>query len=440
MQFEILKNKNLIQGISENFFGSISGQRKDRKKAVNFLRSISSSVIRPQDLIFAKQVFGSEIHLCSSKDFGKIIKNVDGLISDIPGQILTIITGDCLPVLFFDPNNRAVGIIHGGRECLTKGIIKKTIKKMSFSFQSRPEEILVTIGPHIRKCHYWLKEKTFQKLKKTCFEKYFISKKRKIYFDLTKLALEQLLRAGIKRKKIEDCGICTFCSAGKYFSVRKKEELPFFYKKKKPRMASFIGLEKTAIFEISFSDFKQTALPAVQLLKKGKVIVFPTDTVYGMLADATNKQAVEEIFKIKKRNRKKSLPIFVKNIKEAKKIAWISKEQEIFLKSVWPGKVTAVLKRKKKRKLFGLNKETIALRIPDYQPIQFLLDKTGLPLIGTSANISGRPSSTEIKKLINQFKDQKNHPQLIFSASDLKAVRPSKIIDLTGPKLKILRQ
>ena len=76
------------------------------------------------------------------------------------------------------------------------------------------------------------------------------------------------------------------------------------------------------------------------------------------------------------------------------------KSQEKFLKSVWPGKVTVVLKRKKRKKIYGVDRETIALRIPNYRLINELLRKTELPLTGTSANISGQPAPTKIKEIL----------------------------------------
>jgi len=175
-------------------------------------------------------------------------------------------------------------------------------------------------------------------------------------------------------------------------------------------------------------------------LKRGKVIVCPTDTVYGLVTDATNKKAVDKIFGIKKRSRAKPLPIFVKDLKMAKKFAKINKNQEEFLKEVWPGKTTVVLKRKVEAKLYGVDDGTIALRIPKYKLINDLLEKTKLPLTGTSANISGKPAATEIKEVFRQFRNKKSRPDLIVDEGDLKPAKPSTIIDLTGLEPKILRK
>jgi len=184
----------------------------------------------------------------------------------------------------------------------------------------------------------------------------------------------------------------------------------------------------------------------VKSIKQGEVMVCPTDTVYGLIADATNGKAVKKLLKIKKRNTQKPIPIFVKDLKTAKKLALINKNQEKFLKKVWPGKVTVVLKREKiKTSLYGIAKKTIGLRIPDYKLLNVLLKKLNYPLAETSANISGKPASNNIKEIINQFKNQPptifggGQPDLIVDAGNLKPDKPSIVLDLTIWPPKILR-
>lgn len=180
---------------------------------------------------------------------------------------------------------------------------------------------------------------------------------------------------------------------------------------------------------------------AVAAIKKGHVVLCPTDTVYGFVADAANQEAVGKLFLIKKRHKNKPIPLFIKDIAAAKKLAFVNKEQETFLRQAWPGKVTVVLKRKKNtlpKMLFG-RKKTIGLRIPDYPLITFLLKKLKGPLTATSANISGRPSSTKIQKVLSQFKNQKMKPDFIIDAGNLPKSTPSTVVDLTKKKLKILR-
>jgi len=177
----------------------------------------------------------------------------------------------------------------------------------------------------------------------------------------------------------------------------------------------------------------------IRTIKKGGVIICPTDTVYGLIADATNKKAVEKLFKIKKRPKNKPIPIFVKNLKMAKKFAVINKRQEKILKEKWPGKFTFVLNRQK-AKVFGVDKKTIALRIPNHRLLLNLVKQLNRPLTGTSANISGQPASTKIEEILKQFENKKYQPDLILDKGDLKKSKPSIIINLIGEKPKILRK
>jgi L-threonylcarbamoyladenylate synthase len=195
------------------------------------------------------------------------------------------------------------------------------------------------------------------------------------------------------------------------------------------------------ILKVGNKNLKKVVRITEKSIKKGEVVFCPTDTIYGILADATNKKAVERVFHIKKRFRGKPIPIFVKDIKMAKKLAFIDREKEKFLKMVWPGKVTVVLKSRNvlPKILFGRTK-TIGLRIPDYKLVNLLLKKLDRPLTGTSANISGKPASTKIREVIKQFEKEKIKPDLVLGAGNLKLCSPSKVVDLTGEKIKILRR
>ena len=196
------------------------------------------------------------------------------------------------------------------------------------------------------------------------------------------------------------------------------------------------------ILKLSSKNFKEIIKITTELIGQGKVIVYPTDTVYGLVCDATNKKAIQRLFKIKKRPLKKSIPIFVKDIKMAKKFAKIDKKQERFLRKSWPGKITTILKseiQNLKFKIYGVDKRTIALRIPNQKLVLGLLKEINKPLSGTSANVSDRPASTKIKEVLKQFENQKYQPDLVIDAGNLPKSKPSTILDLTTEPPKILR-
>ena len=196
-------------------------------------------------------------------------------------------------------------------------------------------------------------------------------------------------------------------------------------------------------FEVISFRARDAVEKAAEYLERGQVIVCPTDTVYGLLADATKDKAVERVFEIKKRSKKKAIPVFVKDMKMAKKIAIMDKNMEEFLEELWPGKITVALKRKKNcslpKILFG-KKETIGLRIPDHKLVREILKKINKPLTGTSANISGSASSTRIKEILEQFEEQEVKPDLILDAGNLPKNFPSTVVDFSTKKPKIVRK
>lgn len=179
---------------------------------------------------------------------------------------------------------------------------------------------------------------------------------------------------------------------------------------------------------------------SIKVIKEGGVIVFPTDTIYGLVCDATNQKAIQKLFQIKKRDFKKPIPVFVKDIEMAKQIAMVDEKQESFLKKVWPGKITVILKAKIDfpQGVLGEDK-TIGLRIPDYVPLNTLFNKTNKPLSGTSANLAGEHSCLDINDVVAQFANEKLQPDLIVDAGTLNSSQSSTVVDLTGKELKVLR-
>jgi L-threonylcarbamoyladenylate synthase len=192
------------------------------------------------------------------------------------------------------------------------------------------------------------------------------------------------------------------------------------------------------IMSLTKDNFQAAVEAAARMICRGGTVIAPTDTVYGLLANAANEEAIERIFAVKLRPKNKPLPIFVKNMAMAKKLAKISPVQEKFLEEKWPGKFTVCLKRKKEMKLFGIEKDTIALRIPFHSFVNSLLEAVNMPLCGTSANISGSPASGKINEVLAQF-IQNTLPDLAISAGNLDKSTPSTIIDLTQIPPKIIR-
>lgn len=187
-------------------------------------------------------------------------------------------------------------------------------------------------------------------------------------------------------------------------------------------------------------DFSNVVSEATDILQKGGVIVYPTDTLYALGANALDISAVEKIFKIKQRPKTKPLPIVVKNIKWVKELAYTYDKEKKILKSVWPGPVTVVLQKRTivPFTLTGDN-SSVAMRIAKHDFVDKLLGKFGYPVTSTSANISGVQPSNKISEVIDKFNDAEFKPDLIIDAGDLPESEPSTILDLTSDKPKVLR-
>lgn len=180
----------------------------------------------------------------------------------------------------------------------------------------------------------------------------------------------------------------------------------------------------------------------VEVLRNDGVIIAPTDTVYGLMANAQSKTAVEKILAIKGRSSGKPLPIFIPSFEMLKDVAIVEDERiEKFLRKVWPGKTTCVLSARGWLPLALRGKEglTIGVRIPDYQWLWKIMEKLEGPVTATSANVSGYPPHTRIKEVIGEFEKLPLQPDLIIDAGDLVPSEPSAVLDCTVYPPEILR-
>lgn len=187
-------------------------------------------------------------------------------------------------------------------------------------------------------------------------------------------------------------------------------------------------------------DYTDIVLEAVAVLRRGGVIVYPTDTVYGLGANACDEWAVEQVFKIKNRPLTKPLPIVARNINWVKELAFVPPKLESRLAELWPGATTAVLHKKDIiPNIVTAGHKTVGIRIADHVFVDKLLGKFGYPLTATSANISGEEPTGDVSKIVGMFKDQVWKPDLVLDAGILPPSQPSTILDLSHIKPKILR-
>lgn len=178
----------------------------------------------------------------------------------------------------------------------------------------------------------------------------------------------------------------------------------------------------------------------IKVLKLGGLVIFPSDTVYGLLCDATNEQAVKKLIRFKNRPAGKPISIFT-NLKFIDQQVKINKDQEKVFEQILPGPFTIILPSKHKiNKLLESETGTLGVRVPMYRYIEVLVNKFKKPITATSANLAGRSSHYSIGSLLNELTEkQKKLIDLIVDAGQLPKNKPSTVVDLSQSDVKILR-
>jgi L-threonylcarbamoyladenylate synthase len=176
----------------------------------------------------------------------------------------------------------------------------------------------------------------------------------------------------------------------------------------------------------------------VSILKKGGVVAFPTDTVYGLGASMAIDSAVERVYRIKKRPRNMALPLLLADVSHLDKIAIsIPTSARLLANKFWPGPLTLVLlKSDSVSDIVSGGGKTIAVRIPAHPIPTTLARGIGTAIVGTSANLSGQPSTLTAEEARNQLGDKVD----FIIEGDCPGGRESTVVDLTGETPVILRE
>lgn len=176
-------------------------------------------------------------------------------------------------------------------------------------------------------------------------------------------------------------------------------------------------------------------LDAVKIIKKGGLVIYPTDTLYGIGCNATNEKAVKSVFTVKKRSLSNPLSIAVSGTEMMGQYCEISKAAEKLADVFLPGALTMVLMKKNLPEALTGGAPKVGIRIPDSDITLKLIELLGAPITATSANISGNPPPISAEEAISQIPEA----DIVLNAGTCKGGVPSTVIDLCG-KPKILRQ
>lgn len=177
---------------------------------------------------------------------------------------------------------------------------------------------------------------------------------------------------------------------------------------------------------------------ALSFLRAGHVIVVPTDTVYGVAADAFIPEAVERLYIIKERARSQPIPLLLADLEDVwKVIRSLPAPAHRLARTFWPGPLTLVLPaREEVPPIVRADGDTVGIRIPDHPRLRSLIRRLDHPLAATSANISGHPPARDVSNVLEQLKGR---VPLVLDDGPTPGGSPSTVVDCTGPEPVILR-
>lgn len=243
LSFPLLEETGLVRhGFSTKLGGVSEGElaamnfgvsRGDEPARVleNFRRMGQALGVKPERMVLSFQTHTINIRRVTEEDAGKGVvrergyTDVDGLITDVPGLCLVTLYADCVPLYFLDPVNKAIGLSHSGWKGTVARMGRRTVEEMEKAFGSKPQDLLVCIGPSICKDCYEVGPEVAE-----AFQKAFAPEQAacvlqekdngKYQLDLWEANRQILLEAGILPEHLAVTDICTMCNSQWLFSHR----------------------------------------------------------------------------------------------------------------------------------------------------------------------------------------------------------------------------
>ena len=197
-------------------------------------------------------------------------------------------------------------------------------------------------------------------------------------------------------------------------------------------------LAKAVIIDVTKRIDPEELELAIAALSAGKLIVAPTDTLYGILGDAFSKQVVDRIFAIKKRHSAAPLPLICADIEQAKKVVQLRSHALKLAENFWPGPLTLALPAQP-----GIpphlvaDDGTVAVRVPAHELCRKLAEGLGRPLTATSANLSGMPAARRIEDIGPEVLAAMDR---VFDEGLLPQVKPSTILKVLNDEVVMVRE
>ena len=218
-------NQDLYLGISEKKDGPM------KSSAENRLLFFKNNNLANKIVVSAGLVHENKVVVVNDIKENQIIPNCDALITNQNKYLLTVTISDCLPIYFYDNNKKVVALAHAGWRGVISGIAREVINEFVSYYNSKPSDIAVLIGPHIKDCHFEVKDDVADQ-----FEPSDITiRDKKKYINLAQVVSKQLTNSGVLNITISPD--CTYCLTDKYFSYRRDNPL------EPETMIAYIGLK-----------------------------------------------------------------------------------------------------------------------------------------------------------------------------------------------------
>lgn len=239
-----------LGGVSEGIYSSmnLSFTRGDKEEAVkeNYRRISSAMGFAMENIVTSDQTHTANVRRVTEEDRGNGItkprpyKDVDGMITNVPGIVLATFYADCVPLYFVDPVQKAIGLSHSGWRGTVSKIGKITVEKMSEEYGTRPEELYAAVGPSICQKCYEVSEDVAEEFRRAFDPKYwnalFYKKENgKYQLNLWEANHIVLLESGIPEDHISMPNLCTCCNPEFLFSHRAS-------KGKRGNLGAFLGI------------------------------------------------------------------------------------------------------------------------------------------------------------------------------------------------------
>lgn len=178
---------------------------------------------------------------------------------------------------------------------------------------------------------------------------------------------------------------------------------------------------------------------ASKFIKQGKIVVFPTETVYGIGTNGLNEKAVKKLYEVKQRPLNKPISLLVSNMEMVNKIAKDITEIEYkIMEKFFPGPLTIILKKRDiVPDIVTAGQDTVGVRMPSGEIARKLVEIAGVPIAAPSANISGEPSGTNLQEIKKHFE---GNVDFFIDGGESEIGLASTIVQVVGGELQILRQ